>query len=238
VQQFHFSSSFALGDFSPVASGFDFSWGNSSARGGNGSDHLHGEVDGDAFDLQLTSSKSPVLQHDQGYTAYPWGGYTYYYSRERLAATGTVTLGGAALPVTGTAWFDHQWGDMTSIVRLGWDWFALQLDDQSEIMLFVVRDPSRPALIGGSLSRSDGTSSPIPADDVAVTTIGQWTSPHSGCTYPSGWNLQIGGRSFTVTPALPDQELSTATPAYWEGACEVTGAVTGRAYVELTGYCP
>jgi predicted secreted hydrolase len=136
-----------------------------------------------------------------------------------------------------SAWFDHQWGDMSSIVQLGWDWFALQLDDNSESMLFVVRDPSRQVLVGGSASRADGVSSQIAANELTVTPIGQWTSPHTGCTYPSGWNIQVREKSFTVTPVLPDQELSTATPVYWEGPCTVAGTVAGRAYVELTGYC-
>lgn len=199
---------------------------------------MHAELDGSAFDLQLASTKRPVLQHDQGYTAYPWGGYTYYYSREGMAAAGTVTIAGVTLPVTGTAWFDHQWGDMSSIVQLGWDWFALELDDNSEIMMFVVRESGRQALVGGSVSGADGITTQISANDFAVTPLGQWTRPHTGCTYPSGWTIALGDKRFTVTPAIPDQELSTATPVYWEGACTVAGAATGRAYVELTGYCP
>jgi predicted secreted hydrolase len=238
ANQFHYSTNVALGDLPTTPNGFDFTWDASAATGGNGVDHLHGEVDDHVFDLQLSSTKPPVLQHDLGYTAYPWGGYTYYYSRERMAATGTLTIGGAAMPVTGTAWFDHQWGDMSSILSLGWDWFSLQLDDNREIMLFIVRNSGQNALIGGSFTNADGITSQITASDFSITPIGQWTSTRTGCTYPSGWNAVVNGLSFTIIPVIPDQELSTATPIYWEGVCEVTGAARGRAYVELTGYCP
>jgi len=44
-----------------------------------------------------------------------------------------------------------------------------------------------------------------------------------------------------VQPLLDDQELALAPLTYWEGAVEVTGrkaggAVSGRGYLELTGY--
>ena len=41
-----------------------------------------------------------------------------------------------------------------------------------------------------------------------------------------------------VTPAMEDQEMSDGDQVYWEGASTVSGDATGRAYVELNGYCP
>ena len=46
-----------------------------------------------------------------------------------MAATGTVLVNGDASNVTGTAWFDHQWGDFIAVGGGGWDWFAVNLDD-------------------------------------------------------------------------------------------------------------
>ena len=43
-------------------------------------------------------------------------------------------------PVVGQAWFDHQWGDFRVDALTGWDWFALQLDDGAEVMLYLIRD--------------------------------------------------------------------------------------------------
>ena len=74
-----------------------------------------------------------------------------------MTATGTLILDGAPLPVTGTAWFDHQWGDFISVGGGGWDWFAVNLDDGTDLTLSLVRDVdgSYP-LIYGTVVDSDG----------------------------------------------------------------------------------
>ena len=63
-----------------------------------------------------------------------------------------------------------------------------------------------------------------------------------GDVYPAKWHITMPARevSLTVTPVADDQELVTNV-RYWEGAVDVTGtsgnrSVTGRGYVELTGY--
>ena len=53
----------------------------------DGHDTLHGEGQGYSFDLSLDATKRPTLQHDLGYTDYSFGGYTSYYSRERMAVS-------------------------------------------------------------------------------------------------------------------------------------------------------
>ena len=41
----------------------------------------------------------------------------------------------------------------------------------------------------------------------------------------------------TITPVMDDQEMNVFPTIYWEGAAEVEGDVSGRAFIELTGYC-
>ncbi len=143
--------SIQIGDFLPVPDGFDFSMAGQTARGGNGDDILHAEAEGYILDLELIAIKPPVFHHGDGYTDYSFGGYTYYYSRERMAAVGTLAIDGTPMAVSGSAWFDHQWGDIGPALNLGWDWFALQLDDNREIMLFVVHGSGdEQLLVGGS----------------------------------------------------------------------------------------
>ena len=75
-----------------------------------------------------------------------------------MAATGTVTLGDETLAVEGDAWFDHQWGDFISVGAGGWDWFAVNLDDGTDLTLSLVRaaDGTYP-LVYGTLVDADGT---------------------------------------------------------------------------------
>ena len=233
---FHHIEEIAIGGPPVVDPGFQFAVGAQTASGANGSDTLHGAVEGYTMDLALTAVKAPVFQHESGYTDYSFGGYTYYYSRERMAAEGTIVIDGETLPVTGSAWFDHQWGTLGPAVEFGWDWFALQLDDNREIMLFIVRVEGEDVFVGGSLSEADCMSTPIEPSEFEVTPIGEWRNA-ADCPYPSGWNVRVRDENYVVTPAIEDQELATTIKTYWEGAAVVSGDATGRAYVELTGYC-
>ena len=239
---FHYSAVKQIGALGAIPDAFQFSMPPQTAVGGNGHDTLHGEVDGWVLDLTADAIKPPVYQDAVGYTAYPFGGYTYYYSRERMAAQGTLKNGATTLPVTGTAWFDHQWGSLTNAVTLGWDWFAFQLDDDREMMIFIVRDSGKQVLVGGSYTDASCLTTSIDPADFQVASTGTWTSPRFPyCTYPAGWTVVVKGMSFTVTPALADQEVTSAIPIYWEGAAIVSdsgGTPIGRAYVELEGYCP
>ena len=60
--------------------------------------------------------------------------------------------------VEGDAWFDHQWGDFISVGGGGWDWFAVNLDDGTDLTLSLVRaaDGTYP-LVYGTLVDADGT---------------------------------------------------------------------------------
>jgi predicted secreted hydrolase len=133
---------------------------------------------------------------------------------------------------------------------VGWDWFSVQLDDGTELMLFQLRraDGSVDAFSSGTLVAADGsarTLAPRGAEAPAGFTIGPtgtWRSPRTGGAYPSGWVLAVpeADLQLTLAPRLADQEMAVSY-AYWEGAVEVKGtaggrAVSGSGYVELTGY--
>ena len=233
---FHYTGGFALRTASQSDKPLRFEINGSSTLLDSGNDTLHGEVDDYVIDLNLDSVKAPVLQHGDGYHEYSFGGYTYYYSRERINTTGTITIDGVAHAVEGTSWFDHQWGQMGSVIDVGWDWFSIQLEDNREIMLFTVNADNQMVLVGGSLASSDCLVTEIAPKDMEITVLGTWNSPHTNKTYPSGWRIWVDDIDMTVTPVMEDQELGSSYMTYWEGACEVSGDVIGRAYVELTGY--
>lgn len=219
-------------------------------RGASGSDRLQAEMPGYAIDLQLTAQKPAALHNKIGYISFGPAGDSYYYSRTRLAVSGTLRVGDAASPVTGTAWMDHQWGDFISAGG-GWDWFAVQLDDGSEVTLSRVRDDAgQPVLAYGMEVAPDGTTRHLEATDFQMEATGRWQSPRTGAVYPSGWQVQVrpAGQGdplrLTLEPVLLDQELDTRTTTgvvYWEGEVAVRGnraghPVSGDGYVELTGY--
>lgn len=204
--------------------------------GGDGRDILHGEVGPYLLDLSLTQARPPILHYDGQRHDYCFGGNTYYYSRELMQASGRLVVGDEPLEVSGTVWFDRQYGALAEAVLVGWQWFALQLDGNVQIMLFDFH--LFPKERFGSYTGADGSTRTLGPDDFKVEVLEHWTSPHTGHRYPSRWRLEVEGRAMLVTPVVQDQELHEPWlfPKYWEGACTVEGDLNGDAYVELSGY--
>jgi predicted secreted hydrolase len=203
-----------------------------------------------AVHLMLNDEKPPALHHG-GYIDEGAAGGSYYYSRTRLTVSGALQVADAApMPVSGLAWMDHQWGNFVVSAASGWDWYSLQLDDRTELMLYVLRGASGDATtVYGTQVLADGSTRDLAPGAVRAEALGNWTSPHTGAVYPSGWRLTLSdGGTLDVSPVLRDQELyfpgfyqggqgsGVGAMAYWEGAVAITGNRSGVGYVELTGY--
>lgn len=199
------------------------------------------------LNLRAASGKAPVLHDDDGYVGFADAGGSYYYSRTRMPTTGSIVVDGEQMAVAGSSWFDHQWGDFISVGGGGWDWFALNLSDGSDLMLSFVRDANgNYPLVYGTYVDVRGAARRIDGSDIDLVATGEWTSPRTGTTWPSGWRLSVPSLRLDVaiTPEIADQELDTRATTgviYWEGASRVSGSrggvpIAGRAYVELTGY--
>lgn len=230
-----------------VAKGFQISVGKDiSIAGHGGQDTIRAAMDGYALELSLSATKPMVLQYGTGWMKVGADSPFYYYSYTRMAASGTLTVGGKKQAVTGLAWMDHQWGTIGN--GYGWDWFSLRMDDKSDIMLFKVRRKGATGFAGGTLVDAAGKATPLGPGDFTVTKTGEWKSPHTGISYSHGWKLSIPSinAQLTVTPLVKDQEFAKSvfnSPTYWEGICEVSGSsggktATGHAYVEITGFVP
>jgi predicted secreted hydrolase len=218
--------------------------------GAVGRDRLAASGSPGAIDLTLSTDRPPVLHDGDGWIDLAVAGSTYYYSRTRMDALGTLTLPGEEpFAVTGKAWFDHQWGDFIAVGAGGWDWFSVQLDDGRDLTISVVRGPGDlVALTYGTLVEADGSYRGLKADEVEITVSphATWRSPHSGALYPARWRVVLPseGLDLDLLPTMADQELDTTASTgvtYWEGRVVVSGYsgqafITGVGYVELTGY--
>jgi predicted secreted hydrolase len=200
-----------------------------------------------ALDLLLVDQKGPVLQGESGYSQKgpEPGNASYYYSLSRLKSTGQIQVGENRYDVSGFSWMDHEFS--TSVLsegQVGWDWFALQFDDQRELVIATLRraDGSIDPYSGGTIILADGSLQHLKADDFSIAVTNTWRSPHSGAEYPAAWTIAVPSEEILieVKPLLNDQELNLSF-IYWEGAVEINGEyrgqpVSGRGYVELTGY--
>jgi predicted secreted hydrolase len=198
------------------------------------------------LELVLDPQGPPMYHDHDGFIDFGPAGGSYYYSRPRSSAAGNLTIGGRTVAVEGSAWFDHQWGDFIAVGAGGWDWFAVNLDDGTDLTLSLVRDAEGGyPLAYGTLATSRATRH-LTDRSFDVTPTGEWRSPRTGAVYPAGWRIVVPGEDLEIelVPTVADQELDTTATTgvvYWEGSQRVTAVhlgevVSGEAYVELTGY--
>ena len=198
------------------------------------------------INLTLEAIKPLVLQGDKGLSqkGSQVGHASYYYSYTRLKTYGKIILDGKDYEVSGFSWLDREWSTSAlSEDQAGWDWFALQLNDDTEIMYYQMRknDGTPDIFSKGVLIDESGLSQPIKKEELVLNITGNWKAPDRS-TYPSGWTLQIPAKNIDlkITPAMKDQFLDVSIK-YWEGSVKIEGnrsgsQINGRGYVELTGY--
>jgi predicted secreted hydrolase len=207
-----------------------------------------GEV---AIELSLEPKKKSAIHGTNGVSqkAEGPGRASHYYSLTRLASTGALRLGGKTWKVSGESWMDHEFGtNQLTDNQAGWDWFSVQLDNGVELMLYRMRNRDGtidPHSSGTIIERDSGTRH-LTITEFTAMPGRRWTSSKTGTSYPVEWTIALPGHSteLRVTPLLDEQELVTTRStgiAYWEGAIEIQGMwegrpVTGRGYLELTGY--
>ena len=209
--------------------------------------HLRAANGDVSIDLTLEPGKPIVLQGERGLSqkGKTPGNASYYYSLTRMPSRGTVAAPGGTWQVEGASWMDREWS--TSALdrdQVGWDWFALQLSDGRDLMVYRLRDwdGSADPSSSGTLVEASGEPRHLSVDAFTLVPEGTWQSPHSGRTYPAGFAVRVpsAGLDLEVIPLLHDQELNLSF-RYWEGGVKVEGrgvsaGLTGRGYLELTGY--
>jgi predicted secreted hydrolase len=206
---------------------------------------LHTAQEDLALDLTLTDRKGPIPQGDRGYSRKGPGNASYYYSLTRLETSGSVRVGETAHQVSGLSWMDHEWSTSSlADDQVGWDWFSIQLDDGSELMVFQLRkeDGRVDPFSSGAFIAPDGSTRHLGRDEFEIRVDDTWRSPHTGAAYPARWSVSVPAvdLALEIEPHLADQELNVSYD-YWEGAVRVQGEragqpVRGNGYVEMTGY--
>ena len=200
-----------------------------------------------SMNLKLRQTVPPILHGNRGLSQKgpELGNANYYYSLVGLQSAGTVQISQQSIEVKGVSWMDHEFG--TSALSegiVGWDWFSIQLENGTILMLARLRyqDGSDWSSFEGTLAEIGQTPVKIQRADFNIKETASWKSPKSGSIYPSGWIIQLDrfGLILKIKPLLKDQELN-GNFTYWEGAVQVEGTfrhqiTSGVGYVELTGY--
>ena len=201
-----------------------------------------------ALNLSLKSSKPIIFHGDNGFhqKTPQAGSASYYYSMTRLLGDGSVRIKDQTFKISqASAWMDHEiFTPQSTNDSFGWDWFAIQFDDGSELMVYQLRDKKRDILptASGSFIHPDGTKVPLKFGDYSLTPKTSWTDPKTGSEYPIKWRVQVPSLDIDIITqaTMPNQVIHSSgllqKTHYWEGRCKVTGSHSGNAYIELGGY--
>ncbi|MBT2640847.1 hypothetical protein J7I80_01235 [Bacillus sp. ISL-41] len=169
----------------------------------------------------------------------------YYYSTTRNSVNGRIKTDSITENVSGTGWFDHQWGRDYSLVKgSGWDWFGIQLSDGRELLLNQMSSGQPMA----NVIEEDG--SIRFTRNITFQKIKHWKSLRTNARYPVEWEIRIPefGIELHVEAEFPNQEMLIIGPiqAIWEGTCKVIGRerlavgksrpLSGKGFMELVGY--
>ncbi|MBV9081038.1 MAG: hypothetical protein JOZ62_00050 [Acidobacteriaceae bacterium] len=213
--------------------------------------HLEAVSDRFTLTLNLRPAKPFVINGRNGVSQkgpQP-GEASHYITFTRLLATGELRRHDSPFQLSGLAWMDHEYfteaphGSVT-----GWDWFAMQLNNNEELMIYRLRQKSGQPdpYSSGTYVNAAGWAQFLEASQFSLSPGGEWRSPSSGARYPLEWKISVPslGLELTEKTALTNQELFTngsTAPTYWEGAVTYSGMmrsqpVNGVGYLELTGY--
>ncbi|MEX2319808.1 MAG: lipocalin-like domain-containing protein, partial [Saccharospirillum sp.] len=185
-----------------------------------------------------------VLHGDHGFSQKSGQGQgSYYYSQPRLQMTGTVTIDGDAIPVSGQGWLDREWSSQPlASDQLGWDWFSLQFTDGTSLMAFHLRQQNAEPYVRGTWIDADGSSRSLEEGDLLIEPL-EWaevvvdSGKDARKSLPLVWRIELPGQNarWTVRAREANSWLATLVP-YWEGPVTAEGSSGGVGYLEMTGY--
>ena len=209
-------------------------------------------ADNFALRLVMTSRKPPVIHGRNGVSqkAAGAGQASHYISFTRLVTSGSIEMEGKSYQIEGTSWMDHEFfTHQLEANESGWDWLSLQLDDNTELMLYRFRhkDGSVDPFSAGSYVDGQGKSTFLGVSDFSMQPEGEtYASPNTHAVYPTAWQVTVPTLSLDLQVKTPlrSQELVSGYStglSYWEGAVTVSGTrsgarATGAGYLEMTGY--
>jgi len=191
------------------------------------------------FSLQLTPLKPAIINGVDGVSqkAEGRGKASYYVSFPRLSVSGTLAVAGMKRDVKGSAWMDHEWfTHQLEAGQTGWDWFSVQLDNHTELMLFQLRlkDGSIDPHSSGTFIDAAGKAHHLTARDFRLRPLDKWTR------YPVHWAIEVPSLKIQLDcrAVIDNQELKATKSGttYWEGSVNYSGSARGVGYLEMTGY--
>src|ERR1700722_3953108 len=130
---------------------------------------------------------------------------------------------------------DHEWfTEQLAPEQTGWDWFSVQFDNNTELMLFDLRkqDSGIDPYSSGTFVDSSGNAHHLRRANFNLEPVTKWG------IYPITLRIRVPSLNVDATcrAAFDAQELKSKTgPSYWEGAVRDEGGQKGVGYLGMPG---
>lgn len=190
----------------------------------------HNEI---GLNLDIRALKPPLLAGGDGLVKWS-GGVSHYYSLTRLQVDGQVKLSERTIDVKGIGWMDHQW--MNAIFNCGWDWFSVQLGNNTEILVWQLVNPDE-SIESMNMTIMFPDNSVYHTQKPTLERLDSWVSPKRGNEYGVLWRVREETKALDleIRACYIEQEirmleaLSIAPFYFWEGSTTVSGHLAGEA---------
>jgi len=157
---------------------------------------------------------------------------SHYYSHPFIDVSGRVLWQGQWVKVTGSAWFDREWGSqMLAPDQQGWDWFSLRLTDDLALMVYRIRS-TKENFVYGSLMHRDGRIETLSKKQISIRLEHQRED-----TYPNRFTIALPEHNINLNiNIVNNKQVMRFGIEYFEGMVTFDGSHQGVGFVEMTGY--
>lgn len=200
------------------------------------------EVPWFALDLELESD-GPVMAYG-GSGSFPlFGDVNHEFALPNMRTTGTLSLEGNTHEVVGQTWLDRQWGATSPQTGAHWSWISFNMPNGDAMAIWDTVSPTTGNQSWATVVRPDGTHLVTEVEPFAEGASEIWTSPESGNTYPTRWQLSIPALDAALTVDVTGnrhQEIVIHGDGRYEATAAFSGTyqganVSGKSYVEMFG---
>lgn len=148
--------------------------------------------------------------------------------------SGTITLEGIPVPVSGRAWVDHVWGSqLYHLADQDWQWLRLRLDDHRYLSVWRYHNGEQPATTIASLIDSAGKVDNLTASEVSLEPVeSDEADNHIHKTLK--WKLSIPKYSIYLT--TQPVQLGDTVPeqsTVWQGQVYAYGTQGGSGFFQI-----
>jgi predicted secreted hydrolase len=196
-------------------------------------------------ELIFVAKKGAVRHGDNGLVRGVHGEDMFYYFIPRCEVAGHLCLEGSRLPLSGSGWYDHEFGrpppgrevhgarSGNDFDTVAWNWLSVQLDNGTDVSLYELIRTDTKMTIGRCAVLVDAKGKRSAFSDFTLVPSREWTSMRTFERYPTRLALSIPAARLLLElrATVDDQEIVTAIskPAFCCRASACAAAATSNA---------